>query len=259
MPYNFSSLNYSAFRLGTILVLSLFLSSCASHRKAVVRHEALPGVSISARNNPMDIYRATSSKVWEIPHSAVELHFDFEKRTASCKASLQIKPYITAPDTMVLDAKGMRIEKVAILREGTPAMDLLPFAYDSLQLKIDVRGQDFGTITSPKAREVFIQYTAMPYASEAGGSAAISEDRGLYFINTNHEIPGKPVQIWTQGETESNSHWLPTIDKPNQRTTTDISLIVPDSMTTLSNGKMISSKPETPGFRRDEWRMDKPI
>lgn len=260
MCANLSSLNYPALRFRTAFFATILLSSCASHRKAVKpKHESLPGFEVSARNNPMDIYRATTTKVWDIPHSSVELHFDFIKRTASCKAMLQIKPYLSAPDTMVLDAKGMHIKQVAILREGRPGMDLLPFSYDSLQLKIEVRNQDFGTITTPKIRQIFIEYTAMPYASEAGGSAAISEDRGLYFINTNHETPEKPVQIWTQGETESNSHWLPTIDKPNQRTTTDITLIVPDTMQTLSNGKLISSTPESPGFRRDHWAMDKPI
>ncbi len=33
------------------------------------------------------------------------------------------------------------------------------------------------------------------------------------------EEKDKPTQIWTQGETEANSVWMPTIDKPNQKTT----------------------------------------
>lgn len=207
----------------------------------------------------MDIYRATTPRVWDIVHSAVALRFNYAKRTADGVAKLNIRPYLQAPDTLVLDAKGMKIDEVSLMREGAPVADPLRFSYDSLQLKIDVRGQNFGTISAPQAREFVIKYTAMPYRAKAGGSAAISEDRGLYFINTKHEIPGKPVQIWTQGETESNSHWLPTIDKPNQRTTTDIALIVPDTMQTLSNGTLIASKPFGAGLRRDEWRMDKPI
>ena len=34
---------------------------------------------------------------------------------------------------------------------------------------------------------------------------------GLYFINADKSEPLKPQQIWTQGETESNSVWFPTI------------------------------------------------
>lgn len=235
------------------------LSSCGSNKKAIVRQESLPGLTVSANNNPIDIYRATTPRVWDIVHSAVELKFNFQDRTADGVASLRIQPYLTAPDTLVLDAKGMKIDEVSLIGKDGTSTYRLPYTYDSLQLKIDVRGQDFGNISTPIAREMLIRYTAMPYSTKSGGSAAISEDRGLYFINTRHEIPGKPVQIWTQGETESNSHWLPTIDKPNQRTTTDIALIVPDTMQTLSNGQLIASKAFGAGFRRDEWRMDKPI
>lgn len=100
----------------------------------------------------------------------------------------------------------------------------------------------------------------MPYKdSVAGGSKAITSDRGLYFINTDGAIPNKPVQIWTQGETESNSHWMPTIDKPNERFTTQIELTVPDSFQTLSNGAMISAMPAAKGLRTDIWKMDMPI
>ena len=101
----------------------------------------------------------------------------------------------------------------------------------------------------------------MPYAQLAGGSAAITEDRGLYFINTDLAIPNKPAQIWTQGETESNSHWLPTIDKPNTRFKLQLELDVPDTMQTLSNGYLSSSIIDSKhaGMRKDIWVMDKPI
>jgi aminopeptidase N len=98
----------------------------------------------------------------------------------------------------------------------------------------------------------------MPYASETGGSAAITDDRGLYFINTDDKIEGKPAQIWTQGETESNSHWLPTIDKPNMRTTIQLELTVPNIYKTLGNGALVSSM-DKGDKRTDIWRMDKPI
>ncbi|RYE23027.1 MAG: hypothetical protein EOP51_11705, partial [Sphingobacteriales bacterium] len=80
----------------------------------------------------------------------------------------------------------------------------------------------------------------------------------LYFINTDYGIPNKPAQIWTQGETEANSHWMPTIDKPNTRFTTQIELTVPDSFKTLSNGELIKQT-HNGNLRTDVWKMDKPI
>ena len=80
----------------------------------------------------------------------------------------------------------------------------------------------------------------------------------MYFINPKGEEEGKPVQIWTQGETEANSAWFPTIDKPNQKTTEEIYMTVPSKYVTLSNGLLISQKKNTDGTRTDYWKMDLP-
>lgn len=86
---------------------------------------------------------------------------------------------------------------------------------------------------------------------------AINDEKGLYFINAQGKDPNTPTQIWTQGETESSSAWFPTIDKPNQKTTQEIYMTVPDKYVTLSNGLMKDSKKESNGLRTDHWVMDK--
>lgn len=216
-------------------------------------------ITVSARNNPLDIYRATSPRVWEIIHTAVTLDFDFERKEANGVELLSVMPYTHAPDTLVLDAKSMDIKSVELKDFNSDKLSPLSFTYDGLQLRVNVGGLYFGNLMTKRQQTIRIVYTAKPYAIKTGGSAAITEDRGLYFINTDKAIPGKPVQIWTQGETESNSHWMATIDKPNQRSTFDISLIVPDSMTTLSNGRKIGSVSAGTGLRKDEWQMSQPI
>ena len=69
--------------------------------------------------------------------------------------------------------------------------------------------------------------------SKARASAAITDAKGLYFINPSGEEKNKPTQIWTQGETEATSAWFPTIDKPNQKTTDEIIMTVPAKYVTL--------------------------
>ncbi|MEI7802230.1 MAG: M1 family metallopeptidase, partial [Bacteroidota bacterium] len=69
----------------------------------------------------------------------------------------------------------------------------------------------------------------------------------------------KPKQIWTQGETESNSAWYPTIDKPNMKTLIEIYMTVDTQYVTLSNGLMLDSKNNKNGTRTDHWKMDLPI
>ena len=60
------------------------------------------------------------------------------------------------------------------------------------------------------------------------------------------------------GRNESNSAWVPTIDKPNQKTTDEISMTVPDKYQTLSNGVLVKQKKNNDGTRTDTWKMDLP-
>ena len=105
---------------------------------------------------------------------------------------------------------------------------------------------------------VFIDYTSKPNDLKVQGSAAITDAKGLYFINPLGEEMDKPTQIWTQGETEANSVWFPTIDKPNQKTTEDITMTVPSKYVSLSNGLLIDQKTNGDGTRTDHWKMELP-
>src|SRR6266513_152421 len=146
----------------------------------------------------------------------------------------------------------MDIHKVAIVK-GTSQIPL-KYNYDGwvLNIKLDKKYKGGENYT------VFIDYTAKPDEVQVQGSAAINDAKGLYFINPRGEEKDKPTQIWTQGETEATSVWVPIIDKPNQKTTDEITMTVPDKYVTLSNGKLVSQKKNTDGTRTDTWRMDLP-
>ena len=207
-------------------------------------------VVVNAFSNPLNIYRATTPRLWNIVHTRVALSFDYKNRTASGQEWLSLQPYFYPSDTLRLDAKSMKIESVTIGQLDKP----LQYTYDSTSLLIKLDKM----YRKDELVRLSIKYTAMPYATASGGSAAIKDDRGLYFINHDGKIEGKPVQIWTQGETEANSHWLPTIDKPNSRTTVQMELTVPRQYKTLGNGELISSM-DNGITRTDIWKMDKPI
>ena len=130
----------------------------------------------------------------------------------------------------------------------------LKYDYDGQQLKIKLNR----TYTNKEKYTLYFSYTSKPNDIKAEGSAAITDAKGLYFINPKGTDKNKPTQIWTQGETESNSVWMITIDKPNQKTTEEITMTVPDKYVTLSNGLLISQKKNTDGTRTDSWKMDLP-
>jgi aminopeptidase N len=244
----------TAFTSLFFLLLITLIASCGPGRKVVSKQVTLDTISVSAANNPIDIYRASAPREWDIIHTRVALSFNFKEKTANGREWLSLHPYFYTTDSLVLDAKDMQIDTVSFAGNGPEAAKLsYTYADDKLHIKFSKHFIAVDII------QLYISYKAMPYKEPVGGSSAITEDRGLYFINTDHAIPGKPVQIWTQGETESNSHWLPTIDKPNTRFTVQVELTVPDSMQTLSNGFLQIQQHHDNGMRTDIWLMDKPI
>jgi aminopeptidase N len=198
------------------------------------------------------IYRASVTKINALVHTKLDVKFDYAKRHLLGKAWVTLKPYAYATDSLTLDAKGMDIKSVALV--NGKALQTLKYTYDEEQLKVNL-----GKKMQPgQSYTVFIDYTAKPDELKVKGSAAITDAKGLYFINPDSTEKGKPVQIWTQGETEASSAWFPTIDKPNQKTTAEIAITAPAKYVTLSNGKLISQLKNANGTRTDTWKMDLP-
>ncbi len=229
-------------RLLPLLISAITLYGCKSSRQTVM----LDPVTVNASDSR---YRATATMDWDITHTDVALSFDYAAKTAKGKAVIDMHPYFYNSDKIVLDAKSMSIESVTV--NGNKGK--VNYQDDSLTVYLDRKYHRTENV------QLVIAYIAKPYAQPSGGSKAINDDKGLYFINTDYKIPYKPAQVWTQGETEANSHWVPTFDKPNERFTTRIQMTVADSFVTLSNGVMKSSVKNNDGTRTDVWEMDKNI
>jgi aminopeptidase N len=198
------------------------------------------------------IYRATPTKINDLVNTRLEVSFDFSRSWMYGKAWITLHPHFYRTDSLNLDAKRMNINEVSMIKNGKHIP--LKYVYDSLNLRITLDksyrgGEDY---------TVFIDYTAKPNDIKAKGSMAISSAKGLYFVNPLGTDTKKPTQIWTQGETESNSGWVPTIDKPNQKTTDEISITIPSKYQTLSNGLLVKQKKNKDGTRTDTWKMDLP-
>jgi len=198
------------------------------------------------------IYRESATKIHDLVHTKLDVSFDYSKSWMYGKAWLTLHPHFYATDSLCLDAKNMTINEVSVIRAGKHIP--LEYAYDSLNLRIKLDK----AYKSSENYTVFINYIAKPNDIKARGSIAMLGTKGLYFINPLGKEKNKPTQIWTQGETESNSGWFPTIDKPNQKTTNEISMTVPAKYQTLSNGILVSQKKNADGTRTDTWKMTLP-
>lgn len=206
----------------------------------------------SGANDWKKIYRSFPTKVNDLVHTRLDAKFDYENTYLNGKVWITLEPHFYITDSVQLDAKGMNIQQVAIVKAGKNIP--LKYQYDSLFLNIKLDK----TYKKGERYTVYIDYTAKPNEFKATGSNAITDAKGLYFVNPKGKEKDKPTQIWTQGETEATSVWIPTIDRPNQKTTQLFNLTVPNKYVSLSNGKLIARKKNTDGTRTDTWSMEQP-
>ena len=219
---------------------------------------ALPTLGWAQQNEELadtswkKVYRESYARITNLVHTKLDVKFDYDKSFLYGKEWLTLKPHFYPSDSVLLDAKGMEIKEVSVVKGIEKAK--LKYAYDGMQLNIKLDK----TYTRNDSYTLYIEYVSKPNELKVEGSAAITDAKGLYFINPKGEEKDKPTQIWTQGETEANSVWFVTIDKPNQKTTEEIYMTVPSKYVTLSNGLLKSQKKNTDGTRTDYWKMDQP-
>lgn len=242
-------------RLAVALGLVLLVGSCSISQKSTKDKNGLTVdldtiEVVASRDNP---YRASATKDFDLIHTKLEVKFDYAKQYLYGKATITLKPHFYPQHELVLDAKQFDVREVSLVT-GENSREGLQFTYDSLQLKIQLNKE----YTRNERLEIYIDYTAKPEEREIGGSVAISEDKGLYFINPLGTDSAKPIQIWTQGETEASSCWFPTIDKPNQKFTQEIYITHLKKYVSLSNGTLVSSVSVNDTLVTDYWKMDLP-
>jgi aminopeptidase N len=204
------------------------------------------------KDSALAIYRATAPHINDLVDTRLDVKFDYSRSYLYGKAWIKLKPHFYPTDSLSLDAKGMDIHEVSLMKGKSRSP--LKYNYDGSTLNIHLNR----TYVSKENYTVYIDYTSKPNELKEKGSAAITDAKGLYFINPLGKEQNKPTQVWTQGETESNSAWFPTIDKPDQKCMEEISMTVPSKYVTLSNGKLIAKKNNADGTRTDTWKMDHP-
>ena len=196
--------------------------------------------------DPTSIYRKERDKINNLVHTKLKVSFNFEKKELNGEEWLTLKPHFYPTKQVILDAKAMIIHTVKLDNEN------LDFTYDGNQIIINLQNE----YTKGESYTLYLKYTARPEKVKEKGSAAIASAKGLYFINPTGSEINKPTQIWTQGETEASSCWFPTIDSPNQKTSQEIYITVPNRFRTLSNGALVSQKVEGSN-RTYYWKFDK--
>lgn len=160
-------------------------------------------------------------------HVRLDLKLDLDQQSVVGKATHKMELFKPAK-TVQLDAAEMNIRGVVLLasKEGSAAVErkTLTYAHRNKQLTIDLPEEmKAGT---PLTLE--IEYT-------------ISRPKhGFHFVVPDAAEPTQPRMVWTQSEPEFARYWLPCIDAPGDRITSEIVATVPSKYVVLSNGTLTS-------------------
>src|SRR5688500_6517771 len=125
---------------------------------------ALISVHLYAQESPDEIqdtswkkvYRETPPLINDLVHTKLDVKFDYDKAYMYGKAVITLQPHFYATDSLALDAKGMDIKKVAIVKGGS--MNNLKYDYDGMTLDIQLDK----TYKGGEKYTIYIDYTSKP-------------------------------------------------------------------------------------------------
>ena len=172
---------------------------------------------------------------YDLQHSKISLRFDIENKKVL----------------------GDVIHSISILRDGTTRI-----WFDSAGLTIESVSLNKIAAKFETAAERLI--VPLPAAANAGEKFDVEiryqgkPTKGLYFILPDKDYPDRPIEIWTQGESQDTHYYLPTYDYPNDRLTTETILTVPATWQTVANGKLISTVDAGKGMKTWTWKENVP-
>ena len=196
-------------------------------------------------------YQPAAKRVNDIQHMRLEISFDWEHACMPGKVTLQINPFLPQVNMLQLSAIDMEIREVAMLSGNLKTK--LKYIYDNRQLHIDL-GRNY---KQSETYSIYIDYIAHPQVIQ-GRTNEAEPNKGMYYVLSGKEFPGGLPQVWTEGETQFNSRWFPTIDAPNERFTQEIAITVQPELTTLSNGLLVWQQKNADSTRTDVWKQNIP-
>jgi aminopeptidase N len=174
-------------------------------------------------------------RVGKVTHIALDLKIDFDQEIVHGSSTTTLSPLRNSISTLEINAVDMEISGVWVNSEE------VKFEYDGQKI--------FVYLQNPTQIDTKLTIRI--------GYKLEKPKMGLTFVKPTIDYPDKPVQFWTQGESEQSRYWYPCFDYPLQICTTEIKVELPNKYTTVSNGILVSQV-ETGENRIDHWVQDQP-
>ncbi|MGH7622382.1 MAG: M1 family metallopeptidase, partial [Gemmatimonadaceae bacterium] len=183
--------------------------------------------------------RETRSHDYDLLHQRIELrNFSWDSTSLDGRVTTSLASRRAGLDSVVLDAAaGIDVRKAT-----------------------DARGAALRTTRAGDTLVVHLSHP-LPFGDSTRFTidyhARIENGRGLTFIDADGR-PHRPRQLWSMGETTGNSAWFPTYDYPNDKESWELFATVPNAMTVVSNGRLVSDVRDKNGMHTAHWSQELP-
>lgn len=177
--------------------------------------------------------------------------------------------------TRAFDQQHLKIELFPNIKEqsfkGRVTHTLVPFEatktikLDAAEMKITAAhvavGNQWKSLKFQQSKTDLTIHLVEPAAAGKPFAVAIDYEvkkpkHGLHFVEPDPSEPNGHTMFWTQSEPEYARYWVPCIDSPTDRLTSEISATVPSNWFVLSNG-VLEEKQQNGEQTTWRWRQKK--
>ena len=167
-------------------------------------------------------------------HVRIALDIDVDKKTVGAECTTTLKSLNGKPE-LSLDAKDFKAVSVKVNNKP------VKHKYDGSKIEITVKANPDDILT-----------VAVKYKLTA-------PKLGIYFVGPDKHYPKKAKQVWSHSESEDTKYWFPTQDVPDNKSTSETVITVPNTFTVVSNGALLKvTENKTEKRKTFHWKMSKP-
>jgi aminopeptidase N len=198
--------------------------------------QCVKSASFLAPIDSPDYRKYAPDRTVQMMHLALDVTPDFKQRTIAATATLRFKAVVKPVQELTLDAVDLDVHSLTTSEKVQ--------AYQVTDKQVIVT---FAEPIQPGHEVVVtIAYSAEPTL-------------GLYFRTPEMGYKKGDTHLFSQGEEIEARHWYPCLDSPNQQLTSEITCRVPEGMTAISNGRLVSeTKDPASGLLVIHWSQEKP-
>ncbi len=147
--------------------------------------------------------------------------------------------------------------KLAVIGEGLKSIALDAAELEVRSVEVDGKPASFSHLDARLT-------VALPGAALPGSELRLrisyraTPRFGLFFMEPDSAHPDRPRQVWTQGQDDYARYWIPCLDAPNQKATSETLVEAPGEWEVISNGRLVDVAQLAGGRRRFHWSQEIP-